>query len=125
MSLETRPGNPCERASHGFQGEDCVKGLGLLQPYSEIAKLGFGHASRSEIVPEFLQHDFTGNRGWFGRTLDANQCGILNRARRDKGCQVAEPSGGENGDMMVDAKMHGLDRKQATPAGKYDRLGLR
>jgi hypothetical protein len=101
-----------------------MEGLGLIQPLVEVAELGLGHAGSCEIVAEFLQHDFSGNRCRLRRALGADKSGVLDRARSDKGCKIAEPAGGEDGDLVVDAEVDGCEREKASPTDEDDGCGL-
>jgi hypothetical protein len=115
---------PCEGASHGFEVEDCLKGASGFEAGFKVAEMGAGHASRGEIVPEFLQHDFAGDRGRVSRALQTDKSGVLERASAYEGCQVTKVAGCEDGDMVVDAEMHGCERENTAPTGENDSFGF-
>jgi hypothetical protein len=71
--LQPGPGSPCQGASHGFEGKDCLKGFGGGKAAIKVTELGSGHALGCKIMLEFLQHDFAGDRRRAGRFAEGRK----------------------------------------------------
>lgn len=122
--LQALPREPCEGASYGFNPLNDADAPGGHKTEFKILELGQGHSAGHKVMTKFLHHDFTSDRRRASSTLSADKRRVLDRARRHKGQKIAEPSGCDYGNLVVDAKAGGFDRERAAPARKYDRLGL-
>jgi hypothetical protein len=75
-------------------------------------------------MPEFLENELTSDEDFTNGTLGTDERSVLGRARCDERCKVAEPSGGEDGDMVIDAEAGGLQSEKTAPACKDDGFGF-
>lgn len=122
--LQAFPREPCQGASHGFEGEDGMEGFGADEAGFEVGELRPGHAVGCKVVLEFSQHDFTGDGRRMGHALSADKGRVLVGARRNEGCKVAEVAGSEDGDMVVDAEVDGREREKAAPTREDNGFGF-